>query len=136
MIQEIGKQINCALTQKKQIKVDNQKYLEIDGYSESAHILCEAYAHIGKLKGAQRQKVLTDAIKMLYAEKLLWGDWRKILLFADDNAAKSFESGTWYAMAMEKFGIEIRVVSFNKETRKIVLDAQNRQVMQNVDGGT
>ncbi len=136
MIQELGKEINCALT-KEPIQVDNQKFLEIDGYSESAHVLCEAYAHIGKLKGAQRQKVLTDAIKMLYVAKLRGGYWRKILLFADDEAAQPFKNGTWYAEAIKKFGFEIRVVEKLKdEIRKKLEKAQKRQKMQNIGGRT
>ena len=133
MLQEIGKKIDCVLT-KEPIQVDNHMPLEVDGVSKSEYILCEAYAHIGKLKGAQHQKVITDAMKMLYAERLLGGKWRKILLFADDTTAKSFESGTWYAEAIKEFEIEIRIVTLKDETRYKILEAQKRQVMQNIGG--
>ncbi len=133
MILEIEKQINCTLT-KKPIKANNHK-LELDGFSESPRILCEAYAHIGKLKGAQHKKVLTDALKMLYAQRLLGGSWRKILLFCDNEAKISFESGTWYAEAVKEFGIEIKFVKIKDETSDLIRNAQKRQARQNVGSG-
>jgi hypothetical protein len=126
MLSKLQMQIDCSLSKKK-IRVDKNLFLEVDGYSEDKRVLCEAYAHIGDVKGAQYQKVLTDTMKMLFAEKLLGGKWRKIYLFADKKAAKTFESGTWYAKAMSKFGIEVKVVALDDETRGLVLEAQKKQ---------
>lgn len=132
MIRQLEKEINCSLTE-KQNEINHKLKLELDGYSESARILCEAYAHIGKLRGAQPRKVLADAIKLLYAERKLPGIWRKILLFADDKAAQPFKNGTWYAEAIKEFGIEIRVSGKLKEkTRKKLEETQKTQKIQNI----
>lgn len=131
MLRKLEKEINCSLTE-KQIEINHKLKLELDGYSESECILCEAYAHIGKLRGAQPRKVLADAIKLLYAERLLPGIWRKILLFADDKAAQPFKNGTWYAEAIKEFGIEIRVSELKEKTRKKLEETQKTQKMQNI----
>lgn len=135
MLHKLEEQTKCTLS-KEPIKIDNHISIEVDGHSKSEYILVEAYAHIGKLKGAQSRKVLTDAFKMLHAERLLGGHWRKILLFADEEVARIFIAGTWYAEAIKEFGIEIEVVSLEKETNKLVLEAQKRQAMQNINEGS
>jgi len=49
--QKISHELGCQLFS-AEIAVGTPKPLEIDGYCESPPILCEVYAHIGKLNGA------------------------------------------------------------------------------------
>ncbi len=89
-----------ALSKKKKLEVELAKkkwsleggsYIELDGYCESPKILCEAWAHIGSLKTAQKNKVMTDAFKLIFVNKLVKGNYELILLFADTKAAESKE---------------------------------------------
>ncbi len=59
----------------------------------------------------------------------LLGDWRLILLFSDEAAAKPFRapSKRWDAQAISGFGIEIEVVDLPAELRGKVQAAQVRQ---------
>lgn len=123
---QISKDIGCKLRSKK-IGVTDGVELEIDGYSENPPVLCEVYSHIGKLKRAQYQKVLTDALKIIYVEKKLSKNFNKILAFVDGDAARCFETGTWYAECIKEFNIVVKTVSINDSLRRKIIEAQKRQ---------
>jgi hypothetical protein len=53
--------------------------VELDGYSREQRVLAEAYARHGKLKPAQRHKIASDILKMIYVERVLGDTWRKYL---------------------------------------------------------
>jgi len=133
LIQKVAVRLGCFL-KNKALSVGSKQPLQIDGYSESPRVLCEAYARIGVLKPAQSQKVSADILKMLFVEKKLGGQWKKVLAFADEITAKPFLSGSWHAKVVDLFGIEVMVVSLEPETRKNILEAQRRQNMKNVEG--
>ncbi len=103
------------------------EWLEVDGACESPLILCEAWAYHGTPKSAQKNKVLADALKLLYVELLLSKSARKILLFADKAAARRFQGENWMARALEGFGVEIHVIGLPDEMREAVKKAQKRQ---------
>src|SRR4030042_3114559 len=81
--------------------------VQIDGYSDEPPVICEAYAHIGKLRGSQPDKVMSDALKLLFCEKLLHRKFRKILVFADDNAKHYFSGVKWQASCLREHSIEV-----------------------------
>jgi hypothetical protein len=127
----LQKELGCNL-KAETIRSSTGESMEVDGYSKPARVLCEIYAHFGRLKGSQPDKPLVDAIKMTLAEKWLGGSWRKIIAFADVRAASSFQNGSWRANAMRLLGIEIKVVSLKIRSAKSVTKAQHRQNMGNV----
>ena len=103
-------------------------WLQVDGASDDNTVLCEAWAHIGKPKPAQKNKVMSDALKLLYVEKLLEKTvHRKILIFADDDAASEFQGRSWRAKCLKKFNIEVLVVNIPEQLRSEILTAQKRQ---------
>jgi hypothetical protein len=65
IITEIGRRLGVGL-QKTRFKVEGCS-VEIDGVSAERSVLCEAWAHQGVPKSAQKAKVMTDALKLIFA---------------------------------------------------------------------
>jgi hypothetical protein len=128
MLELLSQQLAVTL-RKGRLRNAAGSYMEIDGMSQDPSILCEAWAHQGPAKSAQRAKVLVDAFKLVYASALLNGPVRKILLFSDESATSRFRGDTWAAQALSHYGIEIMVVELPEEIRDSVLRAQRRQTM-------
>ena len=102
--------------------------VEIDGVAEDPPILVEAWAHQGPPKSAQKAKVVTDALKLLWVDRALFGGKaRKILALADPAAAGHFRGRSWMAAAFHDLGIEIVVVSLPEEVLANIHRAQERQ---------
>jgi hypothetical protein len=99
-----------------------------DGIAVDESVFVEVFAHIGKLKGGQRHKVSTDALKLL-AIRETHPHARLILAFADDAAAASVSG--WRAGTLKANGIEIHVVSLSAADRARIEAAQVRQKMVN-----
>ncbi len=132
MIASLAKRLKCKLNTGI-VKTPEGKNIAIDGISEQDRILVEIYAHIGKLKGAQYKKVLTDAFKLIYAEQILGTNkWRKILVFADNEAAAKFQSGTWYSESLKANNFAIEVVPLSSAMHASIVNAQKRQKMTNI----
>lgn len=99
--------------------------LRLDGACDT--MLCEIYAHLGKLRPAQEHKVLHDAAKLRYAERLIGAPRRKLLVFADQAAARPFLDKRWKAQALAADGMEVVVLDLPVEIREQVRLAQIRQ---------
>jgi len=126
LIARLSEDLGASL-KKKEVELPGGERLEIDGVCETPMILCEAWAHQGPPKSAQKNKVLADSLKLLYVERLKSVPARKILLFGDKIAARRFQGENWMARALESFGIEIHIVELPLEMRKAVAEAQKRQ---------
>lgn len=50
-----------------------------DFYSVENKIIGEIHAHIGRLKGAQPDKIASDVLKMLFYEKVSGCNWKKYI---------------------------------------------------------
>lgn len=100
---------------------------QVDGLSENPRVLVEAWAHQGPPKSAQKAKVLTDALKLVWLERQFLPGARKILLFSDPAAARHFQGRTWAAAAIADFGIELRVIELPAEQQAAIRAAQRRQ---------
>jgi hypothetical protein len=111
----------------RRLSLPNGCHLEIDGASGDLSVLCEAWAHQGPPKSAQRQKVLSDGFKLSFAARVLCGLPRLILLFCDEEAAAPFRRAGWPAAALREFGIEIETVSLSEDMRDRIRSAQARQ---------
>ncbi len=98
--------------------------------SDPPTVLCEIWAHQGAPTSAQKAKVMTDAMKLLYARSLLpasGGGCRLLLAFADPRAAAHFSGTSWMARALKAAGIEIVVVELPEMVRVEVEKAQELQ---------
>ena len=126
MISWLELQLNCELRPKR-ISVSDGVRLELDGFSEEPLIICEAWAHQGTPKSAQKYKVMNDAMKMVFTRMIIGTHARAILLFADDDAAKHFRGNTWQAAALKANQIEIYVAELPEALLANIKKAQTRQ---------
>jgi hypothetical protein len=103
--------------------------VELDGFASGRPpILCEAWAHVGRPKPAQKNKVLADALKLVWVEKECFPEGaEKYLLFGDETAARHFKDLAWASRALAALCVVVRVYEFEKERRGRLLDAQHRQ---------
>ena len=128
------KEILSLLNQKHQLNLESRKVLindtlfQVDGYSENPPILCEIYSRIGRMKVAQHNKIGKDILKMLLIEKMQNKTFRKIIAFADEEAARSFSGGeSWYSKLKDTFNIEILIIDIPSKLKESLLSAQKRQ---------
>lgn len=115
---------------KRRFPLPEGGWLEVDAVSDSPPVLCEIWAHQGPPKPAQKAKVMTDAMKLLYARTLLpvgSRDCRMLLVFADGLAAAHFQRTSWMAAALRAVGIELVVVDLPDDVRVRVQQAQELQ---------
>lgn len=111
----------------RRIDLDDGRRVEIDAAAADLSVLCEAWAHQGTPKSAQRNKVLTDAFKLAFTAKATGGTPRLILLLSDEAAAAPFRGRSWYAGALAEFCVEVFVVELSADVRARIRDAQTRQ---------
>ena len=96
--QEAGNQIFQMVEETLGVKLENNKkifladnaftYIQPDFYSESELIVGEIFAHIGKPKKAQDNKIANDVLKMLLLEKITGKQFRKIIVVCDEEEQK------------------------------------------------
>jgi hypothetical protein len=111
----------------RRIDLAEGRRVEIDAASEDLSLLAEAWAHQGPPKAAQRNKVITDAFKLVFIARLAETPPRLILLLSDDAAAAPFRGKSWAAAALREFGVEIVVMELPTDTKQAVRAAQDRQ---------
>lgn len=103
-------------------------WCEVDAVSEDLSVICEIRAHQGPPKSAQKNKVMTDALKLVMVrDRFGTPKSRLISAFADEEAAQFFRGDRWMAEAFRHFGVEVRVIPLSKQTRDSVIQAQQRQ---------
>lgn len=106
--------------------------MQFDGLSRDPPVLVEIWAHQGAPKPAQKNKVMTDALKLLHGDEHLFdGRGRKILAMADDEAAAPFRQGTWMASALKSFDVDVVVVDLPVQVKARLRAAQQRQARGN-----
>ena len=101
--------------------------VEIDGVSHDPPVLVEVWAHQGTPKPAQRNKVLSDALKLQYVGDILDGEYRAVLCLTDAAAAAPFLGRSWYAGALQRANVDIEVVEIPDHLRAEIRAAQARQ---------
>ncbi len=111
----------------RRIDLGDRRRVEIDAATDDLSVLCEAWAHQGPPKPAQKNKVLTDAFKLAFVAKALGRSPRLILLLSDEAAAAPFRGGSWHAAALAEFGVELMVVDLPEEVRERIRAAQVKQ---------
>ena len=126
--------LNLKLEKNKNIYLADNKYTYIqpDFYSSENSIIGEIFAHIGKPKKAQDNKIANDILKMLLLEKITGKEYRKIIAICDETEMKKLQGDSVLAESIRQFGIEILFIEIDDNTRKQILEAQEHQKMTNV----
>ena len=115
-------------TRSSAARLSRRVRIEVDGVAEDRSVLVEAWAHQGSPKSAQKMKVMNDAFKLIAASRLFEPAIpRLILLFADEDAARPFQSNSWRASALAALGIEVVVAELPADVRDSIVAAQRRQ---------
>lgn len=134
--QEAEKHILCVLQDKLEVEFDATAKLPInfgiklDAINLIEKIIVEVYSHIGELKSGQKKKIQSDILKLAFIGKKNGTDWRKIICFVSDEAAKYVQGESWTAEAAKEFGIEIHVVTLSEEWEEKIKAAQEHQHMK------
>lgn len=106
-------------------------YMQPDFYSEEHRIVGEIFAHIGKPKKAQDNKIANDILKMLLLEKITGKQYRKILVVCDAAEKKKLEGQSVLAESIRQFRIEVMHIEIDEETKLQIMAAQELQKMTN-----
>lgn len=107
-------------------------YMQPDFYSAEDCVVGEIFAHIGKPKKAQDNKIANDILKMLLLEKKTGKQYRKIIVVCDMAEKKKLEGQSVLAESIRQFGIEVLYVEIGEDLQKQILKAQELQKMTNV----
>ncbi|MGH7608578.1 MAG: hypothetical protein ACREOD_01345 [Candidatus Dormibacteria bacterium] len=122
----LGVRLGVPLSPRR-ITLASGAYVEIDGVSDDPEILCEAWAHQGAPKAAQRDKVLADAFKLAFLRRVRSPGARLVLCFVDALAVKPFIGSSWYADALRDLHIQVECVDLPDEVRELIRQAQTAQ---------
>jgi len=108
--------------------------VSVDGFyrDNTKVILAEAWAHVGKAKPAQRNKVLADLLKLSLISTVLKRTNEGLtiesyLIFADPEAAAVVTGRSWASIAATEFRINPRIVALPTTTLTLIKDAQRKQ---------
>lgn len=129
MLISLQKKLNLSFDPESVLPIDIG--VKPDAINQVNKVVVEVYARIGEVKGGQLHKIKGDILKLALIEKKLGSDWRKIMCFASNEAAKYVRGKSWVAEAAREFGVKIHVVQLSEEQKKIVILAQKRQRMVN-----
>ena len=124
--------LNVNLDKNKKIFLaDNSfTYIQPDFYSEEG-VVGEIFAHIGKPKKAQDNKIANDILKMLLLEKKTNKKYRKIIVVCDEEEQKKLQGLSALAESIREFGIEIMYIEIDENVRNQIIEAQKLQRMTN-----
>lgn len=123
----IAEQIGVELRQRVKLEFDGAA-MEVDGVAADESVLVEVFAHVGKLRGGQRHKISTDALKLIALSESR-PQARLILAFAD-HAARDSVAG-WKAAVLKHRGIELLLAGLSEADRAELVAAQAKQMMVN-----
>jgi hypothetical protein len=132
MVSALSKDLGRTLT-KATVPIGKSS-VSVDGFhrEDGRVILAEAWAHMGKVRAAQRNKVLTDMLKLILIETALRRSHPALavecyLVFADATAASVVKGHSWAAAAASEFGIRPHVVTLSEDIIDAIREAQRRQ---------
>ena len=130
----VEKALRIQLEKNPKLYLANNEYTYIqpDFYSAEHCIVGEIFAHIGKPKKAQDNKIANDILKMLLLEKIAGKHYRKIIVVCDKNEEKKLKGLSALSESIRQFKIEILYIEIDDELRSEILNAQERQKMTNV----
>jgi len=127
--EEIGAQL-----EPRTVKLPGGATMQLDGVAGepgAETVFVEIFAHQGEMKGGQKRKVGQDAFKLVTLGRLRPGA-RLVLALADDGLPLSYaKQKTWFAEAVEAWGIQVVVVDISSGEREKIRAAQKTQEMVN-----
>lgn len=126
MLRALGERLGTRF-EPRRIDLGDGSWVEIDGVSSDPAVFAEAWAHQGPPKPAQKSKVMNDAMRLLAAARVSDLAPRLVVLFADEEAARQFRTGTWRATALAAAGIDVEVAEVDEAIRESLRQAQRRQ---------
>ena len=126
MISWLNEELGCVLGPER-IELAQKSWVEVDGICRNPLVVCEAWAHQGPPKAAQKMKVMNDAMKLLVVRRALGSHARAILLFADEEAADHFRGNSWHATALQDFDLEVVVAKIPQGLKQDLKAAQTDQ---------
>jgi hypothetical protein len=112
-----------------------KSYIELDGMwlseADSKAVVVEVFAHLGRVKAAQRHKVQTDVFKLSLARQILLSqgiaDVRAIVAFVCEDCSKAVTGRTWVADAALQLGVDPQIVPIREDLRQELIAAQKEQ---------
>jgi hypothetical protein len=115
VLKKLSEKYNCDL-KTESIILDKKIKVVLDAYTEDKKLLIEVYAGIEAVKAGQLKKVLTDAYKLVFVEKILdLKNCTKVLCFVDKQVYDYFNSNNWYSLSFKELGIKTELVEISNE---------------------
>jgi hypothetical protein len=112
----------------------------VDGFhkDDNGVTLVEVWAHGGKAKAAQRNKVLGDMLKLALVASVLRRSCPTLkvecyLGFADSTAANVVNGKGWASLAAKEFGIQTKIIALSAEVIDTIKEAQRKQDIRIID---
>ena len=130
IFQKVNDWLGVELVENAKIFVGNT-FMQPDFYSKADGIIGEIYAHIGKPKKAQDNKIANDILKMLLLEKIEGKIYRKINVVCDEDEIKKLKGTSVLAKCIRQFDIEVKMIEIETDLRDTLIEAQKRQRMVN-----
>ena len=129
----VEKTLNVRFEKNPKLYLSNNEYTYIqpDFYSSEHLIIGEKFAHIGKPKKAQDNKIANDILKMLLLDKISGKQYRKIIVVCDKEEEKKLRGASALSESIRQFQIEILYIQIDEKLREEILKAQERQKMTN-----
>lgn len=118
--------LNKDLKENAKILV-GKTYMQSDFYSREDGIIGEIFAHIGKPKKGQDNKIANDILKMLLLEKLEKRTYRKIIVVCDEQEMKKITGTSVLAECIRQFDIEVKMIDIETDLRTMLIAVQKRQ---------
>jgi hypothetical protein len=132
LIKNLGRRLRMQL-QPRWLEIKGNR-IQLDGYYEGRRkiILAEAWSHIGKARSAQKNKVLTDVLKLWLVKRGCVSNPRRKKVkcyypFADTDAARVLRSDSWGSLAARHIGIEAVLIKISSQLRRGLVTAQRNQ---------
>lgn len=135
IFQQIQNELGTHLEKNQKVFLSSNMsiYMQPDFYSEEKCIVGEIFAHIGKPKKSQDNKIANDILKMLLLEKVKGKKYNKIIVVCDSDEEKKLKGTSVLAESIRRFGINVMCVVLDNETRSQIIAAQKLQRMTNAE---
>ena len=133
IFQKVKELLGISLVENPKIFVGDSPftYIEPDFYSENERIIGEIFAHVGKPKKAQDNKIANDILKMLLLEKVTGKKYRKTIVVCDEAQETKLKGFSALAESIRQFDIEVVRIDIPEDLKNRIIEAQNRQKMIN-----
>lgn len=109
------------------VQLDDGTRFQVDGIDRHHRIVCEIFAHVGKMRDGQRKKLARDILKLLAVENAMGGKWRKIICVTDEPARHFLTGRSWCASVIRQFQCEVVMASIGDDIWLQIEGAQKLQ---------